>query len=99
MADIEYKNSLMANRQLTENILKQHTTLITNREAGKAINSAISLSNAKRYETLQTQLMKDLPPFISEMIQQAFRSLTQQDCSLRLQYHRSSSEKGCLLFL
>ena len=28
-----------------------------------------------------------------------FRSLTQQDCSLRLQSHRSSSEKGCLLFL
>ena len=61
----------MANRQLTENILKQHTTLITNREAGKAIKSAISLSNAKRYETLQTQLMKDLPPSISEMIPQA----------------------------
>ena len=61
----------MANWQLTENNLKQHTTLITNREADKAIKSAISLSNAKRYESLQTQLMKDLPPSISEMIPQA----------------------------
>ena len=54
----------MANRQLTETILKQHTNLITNREAGKVIKSAISLSNAERCESLQTQLMKDLPPCI-----------------------------------
>jgi len=58
----------MANQQLTEHILKQHTTLNTNREAGKAVKSAISLSNAKRYESLKNQLMNDLPPSIREKI-------------------------------
>ena len=71
IADNEYKNSLMANQQLTEHILKQHTTLNTNREAGKAVKSAISLSNAKRYESLKNQLMNDLPPSISEKIPHA----------------------------
>ena len=71
IADNEYKNSLMANQQLTEHILKQHTTLNTNREAGKAVKSAISLSNTKRYESLKNQLMNDLPPSISEKIPHA----------------------------
>ena len=71
IADNEYKNSLMANQQLTEHILKQHTSLNTNREAGKAVKSAISLSNAKRYESLKNQLMNDLPPSISEKIPHA----------------------------
>ena len=39
------------------------------------IKFAISLSNATRYEFLQTQLMKDLSPCISEKITHACEKL------------------------
>jgi len=71
IADSEYSNSLNANTKLTDSILRQLTTLVTNEEDDKATKTAISSANRTRHELLQAQLKRDLPPKIGATIDPA----------------------------
>jgi len=68
VADNEYSHSLLANKQLTDSMLRQHVTYVSNHDNDTATKKIISLANNKGYGKIQGHLQASLPELISKMI-------------------------------
>jgi len=68
VADNENSHSLLANKQLTDSMLRQHVTYVSNHDDDTATKKIISLANNKSYGKIQGHLQASLPESISKMI-------------------------------